>query len=80
VRLDFELPRFGVSLVTIAPAARGGEGGPPPTRPSESGCACRVGKRGDGEVWLLAMCALAVVAVARHRNAAAHGRTPPYAN
>jgi xylan 1,4-beta-xylosidase len=80
VRLDFELPRFGVSLVTIAPAARGGEGGPPPTGPSESGCACRVRKGGDSEAWLLALGVLAVVAVARHRNAAARGRTRPHAD
>jgi xylan 1,4-beta-xylosidase len=59
VGVDFDLPRFGVSLVTIQPAAAaidgglgsdggGGSGGSADTGgQSKSGCGCRVGARGD---------------------------------
>jgi len=56
VELDFDLPRFGVSLVTLLPAdaSDGGAGGAPsglggnngsgtPAAPSSGGCACRSG-------------------------------------
>src|SRR5262249_32122437 len=54
VTIDFELPRFGVSLVTLTPA--GGDAGETggsagvrsvPAREREDGCACRYGVRGD---------------------------------
>jgi len=43
VQLDFDLPRFGVSLVTISPALSADEGGSSasPLRP-RGGCACRL--------------------------------------
>jgi MYXO-CTERM domain-containing protein len=56
VGVDFELPRFGVSLVTITPAGvaddggtdvdGGGDAGPVPARP-DGGCGCRAGGRRD---------------------------------
>jgi xylan 1,4-beta-xylosidase len=59
VCVDFDLPRFGISLVTISPAAgasdvgtdRGDCAGSPgaardPARRKESGCACHFGTRG----------------------------------
>ena len=62
VGVDFDLPRFGVSLVTIEPAAEaidggtaadgsgsvGGDGGGNRGGNGGSGCGCRVGGRGDG--------------------------------
>ena len=62
VGVDFELPRFGVSLVTIEPATEAIDGGTAPDGPAGiggdgggnrggtggSGCGCRVGGRGDG--------------------------------
>jgi xylan 1,4-beta-xylosidase len=52
VGLDFDLPRFGVSLVTILPAAGTGDGGTDidgdgSSSPPGSGCGCRAGDRGD---------------------------------
>ena len=61
VGVDFDLPRFGVSLVTIQPSAvaidggtatdgSAGIGGDSGNRGGNggSGCGCRVGGRGDG--------------------------------
>jgi xylan 1,4-beta-xylosidase len=39
VELSFELPRFGISLLTLTPATDGG-GAPPP--PSDPGCSCEL--------------------------------------
>jgi len=44
--LDFELPRFGVSLVTITPTAAVSDPGAGGEEPG-GGCACRSGGRGD---------------------------------
>ena len=87
VGVDFGLPRFAVSLVTILPAAVAGDGGTDtdgggatssPRQP-RSGCGCRVGPRGDGapdSAALLAMGALVLVDVVRRRSApTSTGRT-----
>jgi xylan 1,4-beta-xylosidase len=50
VAVDFDLPRFGVSLVTLEPTT---DAGPP----AGGGCACRAGDRGGG-----AMTPFAIVA------------------
>src|SRR5579863_2401309 len=84
VGVDFDLPRFGVSLLTIQPAdgaidggtatdgspgIGGGSGG----RDGSSGCGCRIGGRDDGvansAAALLAMRALVLVMVVRRRRA-----------
>jgi xylan 1,4-beta-xylosidase len=56
VAVDFELPRFGVSLITLVPAPGGEDPGgtagsaggssAAPSRESRGGCACRNGARG----------------------------------
>jgi xylan 1,4-beta-xylosidase len=70
VLLDFELPRFGVSLVTVTPDRLGGEGDS--TAPhGAGGCACRAGSHGRDATtaWsLLGVGILAVGAGARHRK------------
>ncbi len=63
VSVDFDLPRFGVSLVTIVPAAADGGSRPPPARNS-GGCACQADRGeaadpavllGAGAAWLASM-------------------------
>jgi xylan 1,4-beta-xylosidase len=45
VMLDFDLPRFGVSLLTLVPGGEGElAGGPGNDAPAASGCACRAGR------------------------------------
>jgi xylan 1,4-beta-xylosidase len=79
VGVDFELPRFGVSLVTIQPAAGAsdggtgidGGGGSPPAEPvTGGGCSCGVGRGDDAarRAALLGMGALALVMAARRRS------------
>jgi xylan 1,4-beta-xylosidase len=42
VRLSFDLPRFGISLVTLTPASESGNGSEPEAPPpSADGCSCR---------------------------------------
>jgi xylan 1,4-beta-xylosidase len=53
VSLEFELPRFGISLLMLAPTSEGGA----PATPSHSGCSCKL-PRPDSQamapmVWLL---------------------------
>jgi MYXO-CTERM domain-containing protein len=71
VRLDFELPRFGVSLITVTPDDRGGEGGS--TAPHRAGgCSCRAGGDRHGATTAMSLLALGALAVgwgARRRNA-----------
>jgi xylan 1,4-beta-xylosidase len=62
VGVDFDLPRFGVSLVTISPAVGASDGQP------HGGCACRVG--GDAPA-LPGPGALALVLALRRRRARA---------
>ncbi len=63
VDLDFELPRFGVSLIMVAPTAAV----TPPSEQPRGGCSFRVsGARIDGDA-LLAVAALVLVPIARRR-------------
>jgi xylan 1,4-beta-xylosidase len=80
VGVDFDLPRFGVSLLTVAPApsasdggapdgdggpaGTGGQGGAVSPRPS-SGCGCRAGGPQDDPAAVAALLALAVLALRR---------------
>jgi xylan 1,4-beta-xylosidase len=48
VDLSFELPRFGISLLTITPAVEVSDTGTG-TEDAAGGCACRSGVRGDDE-------------------------------
>jgi len=65
VAVDFDLPRFGVSLVTIKPAP-----GAPPTRP-DAGCDCRVapGDAPAGTPALLAAAVASLALIGRRRRA-----------
>ncbi len=89
VGVDFDLPRFGVSLVTIQPAAgesdggsdADGGGGCPDAGPwiGGGGCACGIAGRGDGAAnaaALLGMGILVLVTIVRRRNARAAGTRP----
>ncbi len=70
VGIDFDLPRFGVSLLTMIPAVDVSDGGTDTGRPS--GCACRVtGRRDDAETSgsLLTVSGLILVVLARRRRA-----------
>ena len=69
VRFSFELPRFGISLVTLVPSS-GGE--PEPSPPADDGCGCRVvGQSRPMRKSVLALFALALVAgFARRRRRA----------
>ena len=84
VGVDFDLPRFGVSLLTIQPAAGAidggtatdgspGVGGDSGGANASSGCGCRVGGRGEGAAnsaaALLGMGAMVVFMVMRRRSA-----------
>jgi xylan 1,4-beta-xylosidase len=70
VALDFDLPRFGISLVTIQPGAADGGALPPPDQP-RGGCTCRVSGRqdaaADGAAQLV-MALLGLVAVRRRER------------
>jgi xylan 1,4-beta-xylosidase len=77
--LDFELPRFGVSLITLTPAPVGGEtagagasggGAAEPSRRSDAACACRSDASDDASrdaVACVGLCCLAVLGAARRR-------------
>jgi len=77
---DFDLPRFGISLLTILPAAGGSDAGtdaegcPGSAGPgsddvaSGGGCACRVGGRGDDAVHSAALLALGALVAMRRRR------------
>jgi len=67
--IDFDLPRFGVSLITIAPATGADGAGPAPGQTSaRSGCACET-SRGSGGGGAQAVVMLAgLVSVARRRH------------
>jgi xylan 1,4-beta-xylosidase len=78
VNVDFELPRFGVSLITILPVAAASDGGTDngggsaPGIGSDHGCSCRVGGPGDharNSASLLGMGVLALAILVRRRNA-----------
>ena len=67
--VDFDLPRFGVSLLTIQPAAGASDGG---TGAVGGGCACGVARHGDGVTsvaTLLGMAMLAFAMTVRRRRA-----------
>jgi hypothetical protein len=82
VSLDFELPRFGASLLTLAPAQGSSGGGPssggatssePPPKSGGGGCSCRLMGRDDmatGTAALLGLGALALALMARGRRPA----------
>ena len=74
VGVDFDLPRFGISLVTIQPAAAASDGGSTtlPARTGTSGCACGVSGRSKGAANTtapLGMAMLALAVIARRRSA-----------
>jgi xylan 1,4-beta-xylosidase len=72
---DFDLPRFGVSLVTLLPATAGGDDGPTSTSPTPGACACRVGHR-DTTPAPLGFAALALATWGLRRRAATSTKTP----
>ena len=82
LNVDFDLPRFGVSLITILPAAGAGDAGAeadagitPSAVSQNRGCACRSGAPGSDAInWasLLGFGALAVLASARRRELRSH--------
>ncbi len=69
VGVDFDLPRFGVSLVTILPVAAASDAGTDitndgstsPPGPPGSGCGCQAGGRGDGPIDAAALFGLGVL-------------------
>ena len=85
--IDFALPRFGVSLLTITPVsagdagARDGDGGTAGTGPdggairrpgsSGGGCGCQVADPGGGPADLVALVALGIFALRRRPAASA---------
>jgi len=70
VALDFDLPRFGISLVTLRP---GTADGTPPPDAGRSGCACRVSRGQEGPASAASVLAM-VVALAGLRR---RGRASP---
>lgn len=73
IALDFDLPRFGVSLVTITPTDTAGDAGVGPPR-AAGGCGCASGGslRQDARGLILCVLALAgVLSRRRSRNASA---------
>ncbi|MEP7052167.1 MAG: beta-xylosidase [Pseudomonadota bacterium] len=71
VAVDFELPRFGVSLLTIAPAAPSGDDTAKPRCDADSGCSCRSGARAplsSQQAWF-AIFALTAISRVRRRSA-----------
>jgi xylan 1,4-beta-xylosidase len=76
VGVDFELPRFGVSLVTIQAATGVGDGGAVGT--GGGGCACGVAGRGSAHVAvLLSVAMMALVFIVRRRRVRPAGSLPP---
>jgi xylan 1,4-beta-xylosidase len=77
VGVDFELPRFAVSLVTVLPAigadggADSGEGSGSPGISQSNGCGCRVGRRNNsgGNAGALGVGVLLLIASLRRRSA-----------
>jgi len=74
VDVDFDLPRFGISLVTIQPAGVATDGGSTTllTRAGTSGCSCTISGRAKGAVDTSApfgMAMLAHAVIARRRRA-----------
>ncbi len=80
VELDFDLPRFGVSLVTIMPTTSAGDiGDSPPIVSADGGCACRIrarGKDAGNSAALLGAGVLLLVAITRRRGAALRVERP----
>jgi xylan 1,4-beta-xylosidase len=73
--VDFDLPRFGVSLITVAPApGDGGSGGSPV--PAGHGCGCELGLGGAsaGPAALLGAAAFWLAAIRRRRRGVTGGR------
>ena len=71
--VDFALPRFGISLLTVQPGTPTDGGGNPPPPGAAGGCTCRVAPGGGsaGETLLLLMTLAALIMnVARRRSAA----------
>jgi MYXO-CTERM domain-containing protein len=69
VGVDFDLPRFGISLLSVVPAVDDGGATPSPGK-AGGGCACQVG-RSEAEVnpaALFAMIALVLATLARLRR------------
>jgi hypothetical protein len=79
VRLDFDLPRFGVSLLTISPALSASDGGSSasPLKP-RGGCACRLRATSDDASQEPAPLELGLlilgITLVRRRRARAHVR------
>ncbi len=78
VRVDFELPRFGVSLLTLEPSS-GASGGPPPaSEQPTNGCACRAaGQSGDGAIGAALLSLGALALAARRRPISSARRASP---
>jgi MYXO-CTERM domain-containing protein len=79
VAVDFDLPRFGVSLVTITPAALVSDGGTDADGAvgaegatggvGQRGCGCRMGGRGDAATKSAALLGMiALILVGRRRR------------
>jgi xylan 1,4-beta-xylosidase len=75
--LDFSLPRFGVSLLTLDPVSSPTDGGLP--RPgSGGGCGCRASNAGEASPGLAIAAAITGLALARRRQKrAAPAARPP---
>lgn len=69
VEADFDLPRFGVSLVTLRPATNCGSPGDAPPGAAD-GCACRAGRSTRQPLGTLGMSTLLVVLVRLSRRSA----------
>jgi MYXO-CTERM domain-containing protein len=80
--LDFDLPRFGVSLLTIAPSgaddggvdAASGDGASSPPPRSGGGCGCRAAGPDGGAIAFFALVALLLIARGGNRRAASRRR------
>lgn len=70
VELDFDLPRFGVSLITLSPTDGAIDDGTAAmsTEHAAGGCACRTGGRADSARAQLGVVALLLAAGARRRK------------
>jgi xylan 1,4-beta-xylosidase len=70
VAVDFELPRFGVSLLTLRPDVAGGAPSAAGGSSTGNGCACRFGNVGGNAQTsaLLEMTAVALLAMGRRRR------------
>lgn len=71
VDFHFDLPRFGVSLLTLLPATDTGEGNPTASPAEATNCACRAAGRGRGHdlTVRLGVGALLLAALVRRRSA-----------